>query len=160
MIILIFEFNLKVKDLKSTDPPIVVDYNIDCTMEAAWESITVLEEMKKWYFENINAFEPVPGSTSRFKVVSGSRTFTHLWEVTEVVAFHKISYNWKYFEYPGDAMITFELTDYKEQVNVRISVDVLRDFPEDIPEFSRESCEQGWQYFIGERLKNHLEHRP
>jgi hypothetical protein len=33
----------------------------------------------------------------------------------------------------------------------------LQSFPGHIPEFKRESCLAGWQYFIRERLKKFLE---
>ena len=34
---------------------------------------------------------------------------------------------------------------------------IIEDFPEDIPEFSRESCNKGWEYFIQNRLKVFLD---
>jgi len=39
---------------------------------------------------------------------------------------------------------------------LRVIVSVLADFPEHIPEFETESCQMGWQYFLGIRLKTFL----
>jgi hypothetical protein len=38
-----------------------------------------------------------------------------------------------------------------------LTVEVLEDFPDDIPEFRRESCIGGWNYFINHRLKEYLD---
>jgi hypothetical protein len=40
---------------------------------------------------------------------------------------------------------------------LRLTAQVLEDFPEDIPEFKRESGVEGWTYFIKKSLKEFLE---
>jgi len=39
---------------------------------------------------------------------------------------------------------------------VVLSTEVLEDYPDDIPEFKRESGLGGWNYFIKDRLYNYL----
>ena len=39
---------------------------------------------------------------------------------------------------------------------LRVIVTVLEDFPDNIPEFETESCRMGWQYFLGQQLKEFL----
>jgi len=85
------------------------------------------------------------------------RIFTHLWTLSEVILLKKITYNWKYKEYPGDSFVTFALIEDKNHVTLKLSTKVIENFPEDIPEFKRESCKGGWNYFIKERLKQFLE---
>jgi hypothetical protein len=34
---------------------------------------------------------------------------------------------------------------------------ITEDYPSDVPEFKRESCIGGWNYFLGEMLKGFLE---
>lgn len=56
-----------------------------------------------------------------------------------------------------DAFVTFELLEKQKEVTLKLSLTITEDFPSDIPEFTRDSCQQGWNYFIGERLKEYLE---
>jgi uncharacterized protein YndB with AHSA1/START domain len=142
--------------MKKSDGPIVVEVFFDVSIEKVWKALTNLDEMKRWYFENIDAFKPELGSKSRFAVQSGNRTFTHLWEVTKVDAPHKIVYNWKYEEYQGDSFVTFNLNEIDGRTKLILELKVVEDFPDEIPEFARESCIGGWNYFIGGRLKDYL----
>ncbi|MCE4565689.1 SRPBCC domain-containing protein [Maribellus sp. CM-23] len=113
--------------------------------------------MKQWYFDNIDSFRAEVGAKSRFEVQSGERTFTHLWVVTKVVPFECIQYNWKYAEYPGDSLVTFDLKKDGNETLLVLTATFIEDFPGEIPEFKRESCVAGWQYFIQGRLKTYLE---
>ena len=142
--------------MKSTDPPIVLEYLFNTSIDKLWHALTNLDQMTKWYFENIEAFKPEVGFQTKFAVQSGERTFTHLWKVTEALPKQLITYTWKYKEYPGDAFVTFELMEQKNQVKLRLKLIVLESFPDGIPEFTRESCIGGWNYFLGERLKEYF----
>jgi len=113
--------------------------------------------MKKWYFENIPEFKAEVGFETQFNVLSEERSFLHIWKVTEVIPNKKIVYNWTYEEYDGSADMVFELFDEKGSIKLQIRVIVLEDFPDDIPEFTRESCTGGWEYFIKGRLKEYIE---
>ncbi len=138
--------------MKITEPPVVVEQRIPGPPERVWDALTVRDIMIQWYFDNIPAFDPVVGFETSFPVVSGDRTFTHLWRVTDVVTGRQIAYNWKYAEYPGDSYVQFDVEPGDNETIVRITVTVTQDFPDTIPEFKRESCIAGWEYFIGERL--------
>ncbi len=142
--------------MKTTDDPIIIEETFDNSIEIVWKAITHHDEMIKWYFENIPAFKPEVGFKTKFEVVSEDRKFTHNWEVTEVIPGKKISYTWRYLEYDGDALVTFELIKESNGVKLKLTLDVLEDFPEEIPEFKRESCIQGWNYFLGGRLRTYL----
>ena len=142
--------------MKTSDKPIVLDYSYPSSVEKVWLALTRPEEMRKWFFENIEAFEPAKGFKTRFIVFSGERRFTHVWAITEVIPYRKISYQWKYEEYPGDSVVCFELAMKENVVNLKLTLTVTEDFPETIPEFTWESCIGGWKYFLGERLKAYL----
>ncbi|MBT3385604.1 MAG: SRPBCC domain-containing protein [Prolixibacteraceae bacterium] len=143
--------------MQITDKPIIVEHIINTSIENAWNAITRLVEMKQWYFQNIDSFIPEVGFETQFEVSVEDRIFTHLWKITEVIPNKKLTYNWKYKEYPGDSFVTFELIEDKNLVKLKLFVDVVEDFQEGIPEFSRESCINGWNYFIGLNLKKYLE---
>jgi uncharacterized protein YndB with AHSA1/START domain len=65
--------------------------------------------MRQWYFQNIPAFKPEIGFETRFIVTSGERNLTHIWRITEVVPFKKISYTWNFKEYDGESRSNFVL---------------------------------------------------
>lgn len=113
--------------------------------------------MHQWYFEKIPSFKPEVGFKTQFNIKSGERNFLHNWEVLEVIPHKLIKYNWKYENYPGDSNVTFELLAENNKTKLKLTVEVLEDFPQNIPEFKRESCIGGWEYFIKDRLKKYLE---
>jgi len=141
----------------STDPPVVVEHTFKTTMQKVWSAITDLDEMRQWYFDQLEDFRPEVGFKTQFVVQVEGRIFTHLWEVTQVKPLQKITYNWKFLEYPGSGDVTFELLPEQDYVMVRLVNNVIEDFPDNIPEFKRESCVQGWEYFIGQTLKEYLQ---
>ncbi len=143
--------------MKKTDPPIIVEATYSTSVETVWNAITQPEKMREWFFPNIESFQPEVGFETSFAVQSGERTFTHLWKIKEVIPSKKISYNWSYEEYSGDGYVEFEIIEKEEGGQLRLTNIVTEDYPNDVPEFKRESCIGGWNYFLGERLKAFLE---
>jgi len=143
--------------MKKGDYPIIVEQSFDTSIESVWKAITEVEQMRHWFFENIPSFEPEVGFETQFNVQSQERNFLHMWKVTEVVPLRLIKYGWKFEGYPGDSYVVFELFEENNLTKLRLTAQILEDFPEDIPEFRRESCIEGWTYFIKKRLKEFLE---
>ncbi len=143
--------------MQKSDAPIIVQQTFNTTPEILWAAITELSQITKWFFENIPDFQPKVGFKTSFPVSNEGRTFTHLWTITEVIPSQKITYNWKYKEYPGDSFVTFEILKIEDQSIVKLSTQVTEDFPQNIPEFKRESAIGGWNYFIRESLKKYIE---
>lgn len=143
--------------MKKADPPILVEAQFKNSAEALWNALTSLPEMKKWYFEVLDDFQPKVGFKTSFKVHSENRIFTHQWEVTEVVPQKKITYSWRFLEYPGASTSTFEVMENNDGAALKLTVLVQEDFPDDIPEFKRESCMGGWDYFIHGNLKEYID---
>lgn len=142
--------------MKICDEPIIVEQIFNASIESLWEAITNIELMRKWYFDNITDFKPQIGFKTKFNVESGVRNFIHIWEVTEV-QFHKlIKYTWEFEKYSGKSSTTFELSKQNNLTKLKLTVDIIENFEENIPEFKRESCIGGWQYFINNRLNNFL----
>ncbi|WP_340066835.1 SRPBCC domain-containing protein [Ascidiimonas aurantiaca] len=142
--------------MKITDPPIVIEHHFQTSKEKLWHAITEQGQMVQWFFDNIEAFEPVVGFKTHFVVKNEGRIFPHLWKITEVEPYKKITYNWKYEGYPGDSDLTFELIKQKNGTKLRLTHQILESFPQNIPEFKRESCLGGWHYFIKQRLHDYL----
>ena len=142
--------------MKHTDPPIINEHTFNRPARDVWNALSVQKEMVQWFFDNIPAFEARVGFETRFAVQSENRTFTHCWKVLEAIPNQKLTYSWKYEEYPGDATVTFELNERGNTTDLKLTLHVLEDFPDEIPEFKRESCIGGWDYFLRERLKEYL----
>lgn len=143
--------------MRKGDEPIIREQSFNSTVDKVWNAITDVDQMRQWYFENIPSFKAEVGFKTRFDVKSQSRNFLHMWEVTEVIPEKKIAYNWKYDGLPGDSVVVFELFDQNNLTKLRVTHHVLESFPEDIPEFARESGVAGWTYFISKRLREFLE---
>ncbi|MEO0582784.1 MAG: SRPBCC domain-containing protein [Bacteroidota bacterium] len=138
--------------MKKIEPPIIVTQSFSVSKEALWLAITERDQMVQWFFENIPAFEPIVGFKTQFVVENEGRIFPHQWKIMEVHAHRRIAYNWKYEGYEGDSIVTFELAPIPAGTQLALTHKVLDSFSADVPEFSRASCEGGWNYFIKERL--------
>lgn len=136
--------------------PIIVDEVFNSNKKIIWEAITELDQMKLWFFDNIPAFKPKVGFETAFNVKSGERDFMHQWKIIEVIPQEKIVYDWKYEKYLGAASLTFELFEENDKVKIEVTCIGIESFPQNIPEFRRESCLAGWNYFIKQRLKNYI----
>ncbi len=136
---------------------IIVEQIFYVSATEVWNAITKLEEMKQWFFNNIPAFKPEAGFKTSFPVISRNNTFTHVWEIVKVVPRKMIKYHWAYQEYEGEGCVTFELFDKGSQTLLRLTNEGLESFPQEIPEFERDSCQAGWDYFIKGTLKNYMD---
>jgi uncharacterized protein YndB with AHSA1/START domain len=143
--------------MRKDEDPIVVEQTFKTSIDTVWKSITEIDDMRQWYFENIPSFKPEVGFETQFNVEGQDRNFLHMWKVTEVVPLKKITYNWKYKDYAGDSDVVFELIKQNNLTTLKLTHKVLESFSDDIPEFSRESGIEGWNFFIRKRLKEYLE---
>jgi uncharacterized protein YndB with AHSA1/START domain len=143
--------------MRKGDEPIVIEQSFNSAVEKVWNAITDVNQMRQWYFENIPSFKPEVGFKTQFEVKGQSRSFLHMWEVTEVIPEKKIAYNWKYDGLQGDSAVVFELFDQNNLTTLTVTHHILESFPEEIPEFARESGVAGWTFFIGKNLKQYLE---
>ena len=143
--------------MKTSDKPVVVKQGFNVSLDVLWKAITEKEQMVQWFFEDIPDFKPEVGFRTRFVVKNEGRTFPHLWKVMESDPRKVITLNWRYEGYEGDSLVRFELSGEGKHSHLILSHRVIQDFPQDIPEFTRESCEMGWNWFINKSLKEHLE---
>lgn len=143
--------------MKTTEAPIIIEELFNVHAKKVWDAITDIHKMRQWFFENIEDFKPEIGFKTQFNVQSENRNFIHLWTITEVEPFKKITYNWKYKNFEGDSLVHFELFDVKNKTLLRLTTQIIEDFSTNISEFKRESCIGGWNYFIKQNLKNFLE---
>ena len=137
--------------------PIVVEQTFNASIKTIWNAITEIDQMKQWFFNNIEDFKPEVGFKTKFNVQLPERNFLHLWEIIEVAPLKKIVYNWRYAEYIGNSFVHFELFEENNKSKLRVTAIVTEEFPSDITEFKPESCRAGWNYFIKQNLKKFIE---
>jgi uncharacterized protein YndB with AHSA1/START domain len=137
--------------------PIVVEHDLAVTADEVWKTITEKDRMTQWFFESIDSFEPVVGFETQFDVKSADNEYRHQWRVTEVAPGIRMVVNWRYEGYGGDSFVTFELFPENQHTRLRLTHSGQDTFPRDNPDFSRESCTEAWNLFIGKRLKAYLE---
>lgn len=137
--------------------PVIIEQTYNTSIDLVWEAITKVDQMTQWFFKEIKSFEQEVGFQTEFNVFSGERNFLHQWKITEVLKGSKIVYNWKYKGFEGDSSVTFELNELGNQTKLKLTHEGSESFPQSIPEFTRESCVAGWNYFIKSNLKEFLE---
>lgn len=138
--------------MKKEEPPITVEQDYPCSAAYLWQALTDVNLMRQWFFDNIPDYRAEVGFQTEFPVDAGERVFHHVWKVTEVEAPRVIETRWNYPGYDGVALVRFEVSGNEEVAHLSFSARVEESFPQDIPEFRRESGVGGWNYFLGERL--------
>lgn len=137
--------------------PIIVEQVYRSTVEHCWQAITDENQMKQWFFPTMDSFKPQVGFETQFNVQARDKNYLHIWKVTQVVPGRKIVYSWNYGGYPGDSLVIWELTSEGHTTKLKLTCEGLETFPQDNPDFSRESCIEGWNFFLSQRLKTFLE---
>lgn len=136
--------------------PVVTEQVFDVSAARLWAAITERDQMVEWFFAEIPEFKAETGFKTQFNIDAGERQFLHLWEIIDAVPSQKIVYDWRYEGYPGVGKVTFEVSEEDEGSRLRVTSEGAETFPQDIPEFKRESAVDGWQYLIQESLPNYL----
>ena len=119
--------------------------------------VVFLNGFEKWYFENIPDFKPEVGFETSFLIENEGRKFTHEWKITEVEPLKKITYEWRFKEYPTIlGVVTFLISEKENKTLLKVTNQGIETWPNNVPEFTRESCQGGWEYFINQNLKNYI----
>lgn len=142
--------------MEKISPPIILEFIYPVPIEKVWAAITQVDQMRKWFFENIADFQAKEGFETKFAMQVEDRTYTHQWKIREAILHQRISYNWNYAEYNGDGHVTFDLVENPKGTLLRLTDIITKNYPNDIPEFKRESGKEGWKFLLGQQLKNFL----
>ena len=98
---------------------VIVERTFNSPADKVWSAITDLNEMRNWYFQ-LEEFEPRVGF--KFDFMGGpedGKQYLHLCEVTEVIEGKKITYSWRYDNYPGNSLQRWEQLDKGQQTLLR-----------------------------------------
>lgn len=143
--------------MKKTEPPILIEQDFTVSATRLWSALTEPDEMRQWFFPQMADFKAEEGFYTDFLISNEGRNFTHEWTVVEVIPFEKITVRWQFSEYPGDSHVTFSITKSPMGSQLKLQTTVFEDFPDDVPEFRRESGVGGWKYFIQESLPSYFQ---
>ena len=136
-----------------TDPsPVTWRQRLDASRAEVWAALTDPAQMEQWYFEEIEEFRAEVGFETQFTVVNEVGEYVHRWRVTEVEPNERLVYAWRYEGLEGKASTTWTLAEDDGQTVLELVHEGIHTFPQDDPAFTREACEGGWRYFLGERL--------
>ena len=136
--------------------PFVIEQTYNAPVSQVWEALTVNEKRKQWFFQ-LGDFKPEIGFTFRFSGTDKGVTFWHQCVIKEVIPLKKLSYSWRYEEYPGDSLVTIELFEVGEKTKLKLTHAGLETFPADNPSFAKESFAKGWTHITGTSLRKFLE---
>lgn len=134
---------------------IIIEQSFDAPSEKVWKALTDNSQMKEWYFD-IDAFKPEAGFQFHFTAGDDKKKYLHLCEIKEVIPGKKISYTWRYNDFEGNSLVSFELFDEDNHTRLKLTHSGLETFP-NLPAFSTENFRNGWDYIIGTALKEFLE---
>ena len=128
---------------------VTLDRTFDAPVEKVWQALTDISKMREWYFPMLEDFKPEVGFTTEFNVVKDGKDYLHIWKVVEVIPNKKISYEWRYGGFPGNSLLTFELTSIDGKTRLVLTHDHLESFEGDIhPALAPSNFLQGWTYFM------------
>jgi len=136
--------------------PFVIERTYNAPINKVWEAITDHEKMKEWYFK-MEDFKPEVGFEFEFLGGSKDKSYRHLCKVTEAISGKKLTHSWKYDGYPGESFVTWELFDEGSKTRLKLTHTGLETFPQNNPDFAKESFSKGWTYITGTSLANYLE---
>ena len=142
------------------DTPLVIERTFNAPVERVWKAITDLDQMKQWYFPQLETFRPQVGFETEFNVHHEGKDYYHVWKIKEVVPLKKISLEWKYRDYPGNSIVNFELFAQGNKTRLVLTHEGLESFkPEKYPELAKKNFMEGWTQFMDEELKKFLDEK-
>lgn len=136
---------------------VIVERTYNASIDKTWSALTSVDEMRNWYFQ-LEDFKPKAGF--KFDFLGGpedGKQYLHLCEVTEVEESKKITYSWRYDNYPGNSLVIWELFAKGDQTLLRLTHSGLETFAGLGVEFEKTSFNGGWTYFLHTALKGYLE---
>ena len=138
---------------------VIIERTYNAPVERVWQAITDIGQMKQWYMPALADFQPTVGYETKFTIEHANKQWPHLWKVTEVVPNKRISYEWRYEGYPGNSLVTFELTPEGDgATRIKLSHVGLETFEGDKhPGLEPHNFNQGWTELIGKLLKEFVE---
>jgi len=137
--------------------PFVIERTLNAPVQRVWEAITDKQKMKQWYFD-LSDFRPEIGFEFSFPGKGNEgQDYLHLCKITRVEPGKLLQYSWRYRDYAGNSLVTFELFPEGNATRLKLTHEGLETFPAENKDFARESFVGGWTYLIGKSIKEFVE---
>ncbi len=150
--------SLNNKKTHMNEAPIVIERTFNAPTEQIWKAITDIDQMKQWYFPQLEKFKAEKGFETQFNVHHEGKDYLHIWKIREVIPLKKISVEWKYGGYPGNSVVSFELFAQGDKTKLVLTHEGIETFmPGKYPELAKENFMKGWIQFMDKGLKEFLE---
>jgi len=134
--------------------PLVKEFDYNAQIEKVWQALTDVDKMKKWYFPQLQKFEPTVGY--KFQFDDNGSEYQKEWIVTKAKDNKTLAHSWAYKGYPGSSEVIFDLFANGNKSRLRVTQTDLESFPNH-PHFKREQFEWGWDNLLGQNLRQLLE---
>jgi uncharacterized protein YndB with AHSA1/START domain len=139
-----------------SDNTVTVEKVFDAPVEKVWNALTNKDELREWYF-NLDDFKPEKGFEFSFAGQGRKgEEYVHLCKVLDVVPHKKLQYSWRYKNYPGNSVVTFELSEIDGKTLLKLTHSGLDSFAENGPDFAIQSFNGGWNEIVNTMLENYL----
>ena len=135
--------------------PLTIEKTINTSPEIVWTALTDKEQMKQWFFD-VDDFKPEVGFKFHFHGENEGRHFFHICVVKEATTNTKLSFSWKYKNYPGESFVAIQLLKAGEKTKIKLTHSGLETFPQDNPDFSIKNFTAGWKYILGKSLTGYI----
>lgn len=139
--------------------PFIIEAEYDVPVERVWKAIADPDDLRQWYFD-------LPSSSSKIGVPDEFEKAEEPDNITpdkcmavEIIEGKKISYTWKYEVYPGNSLVTFELSGEGKKTKLLFTHQGLETYPVSNPELARDNIISGWRYMLDTAIKVFLEGR-
>ncbi len=139
--------------------PFVIEMVYDVPVDKVWKAITDPDDMKQWYFDlpSFTLKVAVPKEIEKFE--DPDTMFLEKCLAVEMIEGKKISYTWKYEAYPGNSLITFELSEKGKKTKLLFTHQGLETYPVSNPDVARDNIVSSWRYMLDTAIKVFLEDR-
>lgn len=134
--------------------PLTKEFSYKVPVQDVWQALTEKDQMKIWYFPQLEEFEPKVGF--KFQFNDNNSKYQKKWIVTKIVKDVTFAHSWSYKGYKGQAEVIFDLFSEGDSTKLKVTQTNLDTFPSD-PHFARERFEWGWDNLLGQNLKDLLE---
>lgn len=135
--------------------PIYLEQFFAASVPIVWDCLTQIKHLQQWLFKELKHFKPEPFFTTEFAYDYKGKTFTHCWEVMDIIPQKQLVLGWRYKEYPGVAKVRFKLSTSPNGCIVELTENLIDPFPE-IEEFKRKNRKAGWKDLLHTRLFNYI----
>jgi uncharacterized protein YndB with AHSA1/START domain len=134
---------------------VVKERIIQAPVMAVWKAVTTAEEMSKWFFE-LHEFKAELGYEFQLIGEKDGKKYPTSCKIIEVVERERLLFTWRYDDFPGEQLVSFELFDMGESCKFRVTHSGLENMLADQDEFDIEDTIDGWEV-LTQQLKQLVE---